>query len=675
MSEPTPKPHEPQSPASPGPAAPAENPRRPGLSDLRFWLLGLCVAGVLVAVMAPGLGRPFYGLHSWGKAHSAWFGRVHAKFGFGYTKGLCTWAVGNPPPENPRRYLDHPQGETFCTGVESMILGWQEWSFRTWMIIKTLATLAVLLALVRGLADGRTALLAGLLFALMPITGFFGVTNWQLPLSWLGVWAYLAATGQLHNTAARRWHLGLMGAAFVLSLLMSWEGAFFIMAVWVHALALSIVRKTRGQRGYWPALAVATVSPLIGLGINFSIMVAGFGGFDKIWDLYRWRATQDAHRPDSALTWSAWFGQFWLFARANFSTVGWWTGLASMLFVFGSGAVEGLRRLAGRSEKQSKKGAKPKAKTHPPPAGPGARAWGAYLPGLGLLALPAVFQLLLLRSALMPHEYWMRPLAPLLAVSTAWVLWLLYDRLAASTASPAAGRAIAALMLAGVTVVLGVYGYMGLQRIRYPRWQHPRKLAMLTGLRNQIPPQKRLLSFDRFRVNEHPVKGEHYRPEIAYYLDRPIDSAFPKSMWREMGWRYEPVPVVAIDRFDPQTGQLVRPPRWVPEVLRYIQQQAASGKYARLLVPEAVAAYAVDPRSGQAVRVALPAEPLFVRPLSQRFPVVGKVEGARPQREESGDYLVQRYSYRAGMPAYYILDLTAGAAPATRTRPTGGSAR
>lgn len=44
-------------------------------------------------------------------------------------------------------------------------------------------------------------------------------------------------------------------------------------------------------------------------------------------------------------------------------------------------------------------------------------------------------------------------------------------------------------------------------------------------LNEKIPPDKALLSFEDFIVNQHKAKGGFYRPEIAWYLDREIVQA------------------------------------------------------------------------------------------------------------------------------------------------------
>ena len=82
----------------------------PSVFEKGFWL---CVAGVVFlwvclrvfdfTLIPPAyhgllLTQPFCGLHSWDLADRAWAARSHLKYGLGYTKGLRTLVVGDPPP-------------------------------------------------------------------------------------------------------------------------------------------------------------------------------------------------------------------------------------------------------------------------------------------------------------------------------------------------------------------------------------------------------------------------------------------------------------------------------------------------------------------------------------------------------------------------------------------------
>ena len=131
--------------------------------------------------------------------------------------------------------------------------------------------------------------------------------------------------------------------------------------------------------------------------------------------------------------------------------------------------------------------------------------------------MPALFQLLILRGALWQHQYWESPLVPFIAIAVALAVMLLADLIAKVNrwASYAAILAVAA--------VVAVYCASGLNYYYSIRWQPAEKIKMFKDLNARIAPDKSLLSFyDDFTVNQNAAKGSHYRPEIAWYLDRPI---------------------------------------------------------------------------------------------------------------------------------------------------------
>jgi hypothetical protein len=101
---------------------PIKADRRPGLSlcekYFRIFAFGVILISILTQVfdfsLKPAsyeglfITRPFCGLHSWAAVDRAWAATNHLNYGLGYTKGLYTLAVGNPPPAHPRRCVSHP---------------------------------------------------------------------------------------------------------------------------------------------------------------------------------------------------------------------------------------------------------------------------------------------------------------------------------------------------------------------------------------------------------------------------------------------------------------------------------------------------------------------------------------------------------------------------------------
>lgn len=81
---------------------------------------------------------------------------------------------------------------------------------------------------------------------------------------------------------------------------------------------------------------------------------------------------------------------------------------------------------------------------------------------------------------------------------------------------------VAGVVLVGLPPVTTVFCVVGTNHYSHVHWQDPKKIAMFKMLNREIPPHKGLLTFERSITDQHPVKGAHYRPEVAYNLDREI---------------------------------------------------------------------------------------------------------------------------------------------------------
>lgn len=263
-----------------------------------YWLGAALLGALLVMTLMRDLHRPIYGLHSWAEAHSSWFGRTQLKFGLGYTKGLKTWAVGDPPTENPTRYLDHPQVTTLLNAAGMHLFGWRETAsreikdsaMRKVNIVLAVATLALLFMLLRPLLGDCASLLAGLFYILFPLTGYFGVGSWIMPTSLIALWCYLALIrGIPDGPTPKNRHMWGLAISLFLMLQFSWSGFFYALAIGVHYVGRCIIRRQ------WPTVSLLTVlivSPLVSLGLNFLIMAYGYGwDVSKIISLFKWRAT------------------------------------------------------------------------------------------------------------------------------------------------------------------------------------------------------------------------------------------------------------------------------------------------------------------------------------------------------------------------------------------------
>jgi len=543
---------------------------------LNFWLCAGLLTVLLASIMARDISRPFYGLHSWKEAAAAWRARCYLKYDLEYTKGLAVWAVGDPPGKNPNRSLDHPQLGLFLPALDMVIFGINERGVRIGGIIIAVISLLLFLRILRGLMDDKTTLLAGLLFVIFPITGYFGVRGWLMPASLLAIWYYLVIIGSIKNgPEPKAYHKWVLAILLFLILQLSWEGFFYALAIGVHYVFRCIRRRQLPEK---TLLAILIIAPLSSLMLNFAVLAAGHGwDWQKVWALYKWRAAKGEMQVFEWWGKDGWFPKFWEFALTNFTLPVLIIAIAystlGQLFVFTSPAPR-----------------KHKAET------------SRRFPQFWLFLMPGVFQLFILKGALWRHQYWESPLVPFIAIAAALAIMLLKDFLAKISRRAAN---VAVVLLVGIIFISSTCGLNYYYNIR---WQPPVKIKMFKDLNKGIPPDKALLSFEDFVVNQHPVKGAHYRPEIAWYLDREI--------------------VVAKVIED---NKVI-----ISKTMKDIEQKARTGKYPYYLIPQ--------------IQGLMP----LISRLSQRYKYQ-YIPGDTGETTKDGKYL------RAGMMPYMIFDLNSNA--------------
>ena len=449
-----------------------------------FWFCAGLLVVLLVSIMGRDIDRPMYGLHSWAEAHGYWLARVQVNYGLRYTGGFMTWVVGAPPTLNPKQYLDHPQLTNLLNSAFMAILGINNWSLRVVNIIATAITLLLFLKILRGLLDDVTALFAGLFFCLFPIIGYFGVYMWLFPFSLWAIWNYLVLTGNIDDgPEPKRLHKVCLAFCLFMILQLSWEGFFFALGIGVHYVCRCIYRRTLPDKFL---LAILVIAPLSSLALDFIIMAAGYGwDIDKIKSLVAWRGGSGEMERH---IWSAWFGQFWEHANTNFTL--------PVLIISIAYLTAGQLHILLQD--------KPRTRQFP-------QFW--------LFFMPPVFQLFLLKGCLWRHQTWERPFCFLIAIAAALGIMLVGDILKKANKHFANAVVVSVVGLCVVCSVRGTNFYYGI------RWQSPAKIKMFEMLKERIPPDKALLSFEDFIINQHPAKGAFYRPEIAWHLDRDIVAA------------------------------------------------------------------------------------------------------------------------------------------------------
>ena len=460
-----------------------------------FWLFAGLLCILLISTMARSIDRPFTGLHSWGEAGGAWKARSYLKYGLDYTKGFCVWAVGNPPQENPHRAMDHPQLGRFLPAVDMLIWGINERAIRIGGIIRMIITLLIFMNILRMLLNQKTAIIGGLLFVLLPLVGYFGTgaageMGWEYPLNFLAIWCYLIIIREPEDApVAKKFHKWSLATSLFLAIQICWCSFFLAAAIGIHYVGRCIHKKQLPQT---TLLAILVLAPFLSMALNFLIMTVGFDwNWHKIVELYKWRSLKGEMQD---FIWADWFAKLWEFAIINFSLPLLITAIAYL-------TVGQLYIFAAIGTKKSENAATQR------------------FPQFWLFLMPAIFQLFLLKGSLWKHEFWEAPLIPVIVIAGAMGIVMLSELL--SKIKPILGK-IALVLLVGVIT---------LSCIKHLNYYHsishfsPQKVKLFKMLNGLIPSDKALLSFEPFTVKQHSAKGEHFRPEVGWYLDRRVIQA------------------------------------------------------------------------------------------------------------------------------------------------------
>jgi hypothetical protein len=247
------------------------------------------------------------------------------------------------------------------------------------------------------------------------------------------------------------------------------------------------------------SLIVLAGAPLSSMLVNFISMAGGYGwDINKIIELYQWRSAK-GEMP--SFEWGAWFAKLWEFAATNFTVP---ILIVAILYLTIG------QMLVFSQPKQTHDGRRAR-----------------QFPALFLFFLLPFFQLFILRGCLWRHQTWEYPLCPLIAIAAAQGTMLLSDLFA---------RISEKFATAAIVVVTGIFltfTTVGTNYYYSIRWQPEAKIKLFQTLNHNIPPDKALLSYEDFIVNQHESKGGFYRPEIAWYLDRDIVPATSFQQVRE----------------------------------------------------------------------------------------------------------------------------------------------
>jgi hypothetical protein len=453
-----------------------------------FSSLAVLIGLLGASLMCWDIDRPFYGLHSVDQAHNAWLARSHVVYGVGYTRGYPTFEVGYPPSETPGRYLDHPMLYVLVNAGAMTVLGVNTWSLRVMNIVATVVAVLVFMRIVRALSNDATALLSGLVLVQLPIITYFGLDQWLYPLTLSALWCYLVLIRAPEDGPRPRaiHFVGLVLCLF-LSVQVRWQGCFFAVAFGVHYASRCLRRRRWPRPGLSAAIAVPSVGSLL---LNFVTLASGDNwNFGRLAELFGWRAgsgERDVHE------WGPWFAKVGEFAVTNFTPVVLIVALAYL--TLGQLWLRRDRREGGGGDGTSRR-----------------------FPQFWLFLLPGLFQLFVLKGVVWEHQWWERPFAPLIAIATALGVLILGDLLRRIH------RRLGSVGIAVATAVISASAFLGTKHYQDIRYYYPERLEMFEAMREEIPPDQALLSFESYFFDQKPgVKQGSYRPEVAWHLNRDI---------------------------------------------------------------------------------------------------------------------------------------------------------
>ncbi|MBN1437153.1 MAG: hypothetical protein JW936_08760 [Sedimentisphaerales bacterium] len=463
-----------------------------------FWHLALVIillTGLLHTgyPFSHGITRPYNGLHSWDEAAAAWIARCHVNYGLAYTHGIATMEVGNPPSPQPLQYLNHPQLTPLVDAAWMYILGPHVWALRVEHLVATMLTVFLLIKVLRPLLGPGVALIAGLFYGIFPITAYFGSRGWVFALALWALWRYLGLIGQLPQAAPKKRLRPLVELALCLFLMIQfdWTGVFYAFTIGLHFVFHTIFQYARAKtKPIWSLFAVIVFFPIAGMFVNFLVMLAGNNWqIKKLIELYQWRSAAAEHE---SFSWSDWFIQFRNFTINDFTII---VSVITLIYIAYFIIAQIVRFIKG----------------------PTAKPWPRILRPWWFLLLPGVFFILAFKGLIWEHQFWFWPFAGFFAVTAACALALVFDFFSKISYRPIA-------YIAGTLLFAACAFYCAKDTLDYHQvtWQSRRTLQMFQHLQDLIPPDQSLLSFKNFMIQQSDAKLAHYRPEYAWYLDRPI---------------------------------------------------------------------------------------------------------------------------------------------------------
>lgn len=457
----------------------------------------LVAASLLVAIYGIGLSRdltePWYGVHDWNGAFFSQLARNFSRYPVSVHHGMPIVAAGAATPAEADRsiYATHPPALVWMVASMFKVFGESEWAARLLPILFSMGTFILLLWLVRTAYDDRIALIAGLFYALMPMSVYFGrmVDHEAICLFCMMAAAYgWLLLGRSEPEDRGRWiGLALIVAAVWLGIWVDWSVVIFggLLVCWMGIQAL----RGRARRADLGIVAVGSAAAVVSM-VCFIVYAGLDGRWGDLADIFLSRAGEHEDIVGAGTS-----GDWRLHLADNV------TWLVLLLAVIGL-IVSFFKRRSVESAAHS------------------LSAVRAAREGLNLIGLTGVLWLVVFWKQFERHEYWMFYIGPAIAVLAGRSILTGVD-ISWKARARFSVAALAVIAMAAMAVEINFANHMfgrahQVDPLEIEDWKAIREMTAATD--------RVVLYRDPFRVERR--GGYVFRnivpPHLAWYMDRTI---------------------------------------------------------------------------------------------------------------------------------------------------------
>jgi hypothetical protein len=438
--------------------------------ESRIWIVGLAA---VLALYASGLSRDvtarWGGMHDWNGAFYSQLARNLLRYPSSIHHVMPVVAVGEavPPATERSLYATHPPGLVWLLAAAFSVAGESEATARCVAIIASIGALIALIWLVRWQWGPETALVAGIIYSLMPMTVYFGrMVDQEAFCTALMLGALASWRNVKSGQSPGRW-LAAWTACVVACVWIDWVGSLFGVIFLGYAL-LSLRRREITTRMF--AFLTSVVAVAIAAMIVYLVMAGLDGRWSDLWTIFTSRR-EPAGRGG--------LGAVWQHVTENVT----WTVLG--LFIVG--VVHELRDA---------------------PRG------GS---GLGIMSITGAVWVIVFWRQFEVHNYWMFYLGPAIAASAAHGLMRWIDGLKLSGSSRYKPAMAFIVIAAAFMCQKGINDYFS--RVSFS----PENIRAWREINSRTAPDAKIAYFrDPTLVERH--GSYRFRnlipPQMAYYVDR-----------------------------------------------------------------------------------------------------------------------------------------------------------